>query len=72
MARVIHALSPRKGRPFIAVNCGALVETLLESELFGHEKGAFTGAVSARKGRFELADGGTIFLDEVGEIAQPI
>lgn len=72
VARVIHALSPRKGRPFIAVNCGALVETLLESELFGHEKGAFTGAVSARKGRFEMADGGTIFLDEVGEIPQSL
>ena len=72
VARVIHALSPRKGKPFIAVNCGALVDTLLESELFGHEKGAFTGAVSARKGRFELADGGTIFLDEVGEIPQSV
>ncbi|MFH1025469.1 MAG: sigma-54 dependent transcriptional regulator [Nitrospirota bacterium] len=72
VARVIHALSPRKKKPFIAVNCGALVDTLLESELFGHEKGAFTGAVSARKGRFELADGGTIFLDEVGEIPQSI
>jgi two-component system, NtrC family, response regulator AtoC len=72
VARVIHELSPRKGKPFIAVNCGALVDTLLESELFGHEKGAFTGAVSARKGRFELADGGTIFLDEVGEIPQSV
>jgi DNA-binding NtrC family response regulator len=72
VARVIHALSSRKGKPFIAVNCGALVDTLLESELFGHEKGAFTGAVSARKGRFELADGGTIFLDEVGEIPQSV
>ena len=72
VARVIHALSPRKEKPFIAVNCGALVDTLLESELFGHEKGSFTGAVSARKGRFELADGGTIFLDEVGEIPQSV
>lgn len=72
VARVIHALSPRKKKPFIAVNCGALVDTLLESELFGHERGAFTGAVSVRKGRFELADGGTIFLDEVGEIPQSI
>jgi two-component system, NtrC family, response regulator AtoC len=72
VARVIHEMSPRKGKPFIAVNCSALVDTLLESELFGHEKGAFTGAVSARKGRFELADGGTIFLDEVGEIPQSV
>jgi len=68
VARVIHALSPRKERPFVAVHCAALPETLLESELFGHERGAFTGAVKARKGRFELADGGTLFLDEIGEI----
>ncbi|MEW5962174.1 MAG: nif-specific transcriptional activator NifA [Pseudomonadota bacterium] len=68
-ARAIHELSPRAKAPFIKVNCAALPESVLESELFGHEKGAFTGAVSARKGRFELADGGTIFLDEIGEIS---
>jgi len=68
VARAIHRLSPRRGKPFIAVNVGALTETLLESELFGHEKGAFTGAAERRLGRFELADTGTIFLDEIGEI----
>ena len=68
VARAIHRLSPRRNRPFIAVNVGALPETLLESELFGHEKGAFTGAAERRLGRFELADGGTLFLDEIGEI----
>ncbi len=66
VAKAIHYNSPRKNRPFISINCGALTETLLESELFGHDKGAFTGAVSMKKGRFELADGGTLFLDEVG------
>jgi DNA-binding NtrC family response regulator len=66
-ARMVHDLSPRKDQPFIAVNCAALTETLLESELFGHERGAFTGAVSRKRGRFELADKGTIFLDEIGE-----
>ncbi len=66
-ARMLHNMSPRKDKPFIAVNCAALTETLLESELFGHEKGAFTGAVARKRGRFELADGGTIFLDEIAE-----
>ena len=69
IARALHQQSPRRDRPFIAVNCAALSETLFESELFGHEKGAFTGAISLKKGRFELAQGGTIFLDEVGELA---
>jgi DNA-binding NtrC family response regulator len=68
VARVIHQMSPRREEPFVAVHCAALAETLLESELFGHERGAFTGAVATRKGRFELADGGTIFLDEMAEI----
>ncbi|MAC76515.1 MAG: nif-specific transcriptional activator NifA [Rhodobacteraceae bacterium] len=68
-ARAIHALSDRKDKPFIRVNCAALSETLLESELFGHEKGAFTGANALKKGRFELAHGGTLFLDEIGEIS---
>jgi DNA-binding NtrC family response regulator len=68
VARGLHALSPRRHKPFIAVNVAALPDTLLESELFGHEKGAFTGAIDARKGLFELANGGTIFLDEIGEM----
>ncbi|MBL8189551.1 MAG: sigma 54-interacting transcriptional regulator [Acidobacteria bacterium] len=68
VARAIHQNSPRANKPFIAINCAALPENLIESELFGHEKGAFTGAISQKKGKFELADGGTIFLDEVGEL----
>ena len=69
-AQAIHKRSDRSDKPFIAVNCGALTETLLESELFGHEKGAFTGAVNAKPGRFELADGGTIFLDEIADTSE--
>ncbi len=68
VARAIHRLSKRANGPFIKVNCGALTETLLESELFGHERGAFTGAIKQKLGRFELADGGTLFLDEVGDV----
>ena len=72
VARAIHINSPREKAPFISVNCAALPETLLESELFGHERGAFTGATSMRKGRFELADTGTLFLDEIGDIPLPL
>ncbi|MBL7996616.1 sigma-54-dependent Fis family transcriptional regulator, partial [bacterium] len=68
IARAIHYNSSRKDKPFIKVNCAALTETLLESELFGHEKGSFTGAIKTKKGRFELADTGTLFLDEIGDI----
>lgn len=69
VAKMVHALSPRFKKPFIEVNCAAIPEELIESELFGHERGAFTGAVSMRKGRFDLADGGTIFLDEIGDMS---
>lgn len=68
VARAIHRLSVHKAKPFIVINCGAIPENLMESELFGHEKGAFTGAHIQRKGRFEMADGGTLFLDEIGEL----
>ncbi|MCK5418321.1 MAG: sigma-54-dependent Fis family transcriptional regulator, partial [Desulfobacterales bacterium] len=69
VARSLHFNSPRREKPFVAVNCSALAENLMESELFGHERGAFTGAVATKKGRFELADGGTLFLDEIGELS---
>jgi DNA-binding NtrC family response regulator len=72
IARAIHYNSRRRDRPFVVVSCSALPETLLESELFGHEKGSFTGAMRQRIGRFEMADGGTVFLDEIGDIAMPV
>ena len=68
LANLLHSLSPRREKPFVKLNCGALPETLLEAELFGHERGSFTGAVGARRGRFEIADGGTLLLDEIGDM----
>ena len=72
VAHSLHDQSPRRRKPFVALNCGAIPAELLESELFGHEKGAFTGAVAMRKGRFELAEGGTLFLDEIGDMSMPM
>ena len=72
VARAVHEHSNRRDKPFVAVNCGAIPADLLESELFGHEKGAFTGAITTRRGRFEMADGGTLFLDEIGDMSLPM
>jgi len=72
VARAVHVNSPRADKPFVAINCAAITETLLESELFGHERGSFTGAVSQKKGKLEVAEGGSVFLDEIGELAVPM
>src|SRR5687767_4676231 len=72
IVRLIHEQSPRASQPFLSVNCAALTETLLESELFGHVRGAFTGAVRVKAGLFEVAGGGTLFLDEIGEVAPTV
>jgi two-component system, NtrC family, nitrogen regulation response regulator GlnG len=72
VARALHRNSPRAAGPFVAINCAAIPESLLESELFGHEKGAFTGAITRKTGRFERADGGTLFLDEIGDMSLPL
>ena len=72
VARKLHFHSVRRGKPFVPVNCGAIPADLLESELFGHEKGSFTGAISARQGRFEMAEEGTLFLDEIGDMSMPM
>jgi sigma-54 specific flagellar transcriptional regulator A len=72
VAQCLHMLSARRSKPFVPINCGAIAANLLESELFGHEKGAFTGAITARKGRFEMAEKGTIFLDEIGDMPSPM
>jgi Nif-specific regulatory protein len=72
VARAVHMNSGRVDKPFVAINCAAITETLLESELFGHERGAFTGAVTQKKGKLEVAEGGTVFLDEIGELAVPM
>ena len=72
LARALHELGPRAKQPFVAINCGAIPENLLESELFGHERGAFTGAVKQTIGKIESANGGTLFLDEIGELPHPL